>query len=45
MPIDRWRAGLGSWIGWQAPAPRIYIPPQTSIARTARLPGYPRSPW
>jgi len=25
MPIDRWRAGLGSWIGWQAPAPRIYI--------------------
>jgi len=43
MPTIVWRAGLGNWgLAGKRPAPRI--PPQTSIARTTRLPSYPRSP-
>jgi len=39
LPIA-WRAGLGSWgLAGKRPAPRT--PPQASIVRTARLPGYP----
>jgi len=44
-PIISHRDGLSReelGIGWQTPR---YAPPQASIARTARLPGYLRSPW
>jgi len=41
LPIV-WCAGLGSWgLAGKRPAPRK--PTQAIIARTARLPGYPRS--